>query len=208
VPPGTNGGVTATGIHAGLLGSFIISATATLLLPFCSADVFDLQGTLGGGVTTVGWSIRSRVNFTLAMTVVGLCGSLLDSVLGALLQASVIDVRSGRIIEGDGGGKVLVRSVGSLHLKQKDILHEKVGAGEGTGTVLDIPGETRKRSLAEATMTTQGGSKGPQESRKIEVGNDILSNNGVNFLMAATMSMSAILGTAWLWELPLSRVVG
>jgi uncharacterized membrane protein len=208
VPPGTNGGVTATGLHAGLLGSFILSATASLLLPFCPANIFDLQGTLGGGVTTVGWSIRSRLNFTLVMTLVGLGGSLLDSLLGALLQASVIDVRTGRIIEGDGGGKVLVHSTGSLHLKQKAKLQEKFEPGSGTGAAPQIPGETRKRSLAETTMTTQDGSAGHHESRKVEVGNDILSNNGVNVLMAATMSVAAILGTAWLWDVPFSRILG
>jgi uncharacterized membrane protein len=203
VPPGTNGGVTATGLHAGLLGSFILSLTASLLLPFCSPNTLDLQGTLGGGVTTVGWSLRSRVNFTLSMTFVGLCGSILDSLMGALLQASVIDVRTGRIIEGDGGGKVLVHSAGSLHLKQKAKVQEKFGTG--TGTASDSPGVARKRS---AVDTTQDGSAGHQESRKVEVGNDILSNNGVNFAMAATMSISAILGTAWLWDIPLSQIVG
>jgi uncharacterized membrane protein len=207
VPPGTNGGVTATGLHAGLLGSFILSLTAAFLLPFCPSNTFDLQGTLGGGVTTVGWSLRSRVNFTLSMTCIGLCGSLLDSLLGALLQASVIDVRTGRIIEGDGGGKVLVHSAGSLHLKQNAKLHEKSGTGRGTGAASTAPGETKKRGLEDTTMTTQDGSAGHQESRKVEVGNDILSNNGVNFVMAATISISAILGTAWLWDVPLSQII-
>jgi uncharacterized membrane protein len=208
VPPGTNGGVTATGIHAGLLGSFIISATATLLLPFCPTTIFGLTGTLGGGVTTIGWSMRSRLNFTLIMTFVGLCGSLLDSVLGALLQASVVDVRSGKIIEGEGGGKVLIHSAGSLHLKQKAKLHEKFGTGEGVTGVPEVPGELRKRSIAETTMTSQDGSAGHHESRKVEVGNDILSNNGVNLLMAATMSVAAVLGSAWLWDVPFSKLLG
>jgi uncharacterized membrane protein len=208
VPPGTNGGVTPTGIHAGLLGSFIISITAAVLLPFCPTSIFGLTGTLGGGVTTVGWTIRSRVNFTLAMTFVGLCGSLLDSLLGALLQASVIDVRTGKVIEGEGGGKVLVHSSGSLHLKQKAKLHAKMGSGEGSAGIPDAFGELRKRSLAETTMTRQDGSAGPHESRKVEVGNDILSNNGVNLLMATIMSLSAVLGSAWLWNVPLDRIIG
>lgn len=208
VPAGTNGGVTPTGIHAGLLGSFIVSITAAVLLPFCPTTIFGLTGTLGGGVTTVGWTIRSRINFTLTMTLIGLCGSLLDSLLGALLQASVIDIRTGKVIEGEGGGKVLVHSAGSLHLKQKAKLHEKIGTGEGTAAVAEVPGELRKRSIAETTMTSQDGSAGHHESRKVEVGNDILSNNGVNLLMAATMSLIAVLGSAWLWDVPLDRVLG
>lgn len=40
------------------------------------------------------------------MTVWGLLGSVLDSVLGGLLQASVVDKRSGKVVEGSGGRKV------------------------------------------------------------------------------------------------------
>ncbi|KAF2431067.1 hypothetical protein EJ08DRAFT_587947 [Tothia fuscella] len=208
VPPGTNGGVTPTGIHAGLLGSFIISATAAVLLPFCPTSTLDLAGTLGGGVETVGWNWPSRLNFTLAMTLIGLCGSLLDSLLGALLQASVIDVRTGKIIEGEGGGKVLVHSTGSLHLKQKAKLHEKIGTGEGAAIVPEVSGELKKRSIANTTMTSQDGSAGHHESRKVEVGNDVLSNNGVNFLMAAAMSVVGVVGSAWIWDVPLGKVLG
>jgi uncharacterized membrane protein len=163
VPLGTNGGVTATGIHAGLLGSFLISATATLLIPFCSQTGND-------------WSIRSKVNFTLGMSLLGLCGSLLDSILGALLQASVIDVRTGKVIEGDGGTKVpFVRGAGSPRLRK--------------GT----------KAQATAEETRKEGTLGNQ-SRKIAVGSDILSNNGVNLLMAATISLASILGSAWFWD--------
>jgi len=90
VPPGTNGGVTAAGLGAGLLGSFSVALTSALILPFC-------PGTSG---------IRDRVLWTVAMTLWGLLGSVLDSVLGGLLQASVVDKRSGKIVEGSGGRKV------------------------------------------------------------------------------------------------------
>jgi len=103
------------------------------------------------------------------MTAVGLCGSLLDSILGALLQASVVDVRTGKVVEGDGGNKVLVHDTSEAHSKRED--------------------------------KSQG-------SRKIEVGYDVLSNNGVNLLMAASMSAFAIAGGAWLWDVPLSEVLG
>ncbi|TID21248.1 UMP1-like protein [Venturia nashicola] len=205
VPPGTNGGVTATGVNAGLLGSFILSATATILLPFCPKSTFGLTGTLGGGVTTVGWSLKSRLNFLLAMTVIGTAGSLLDSLLGALLQASVVDTRTGKIIEGDGGKKVIVTSAGSLHLKQRAIVREKVGSGESSGAVPANPNELRKRS----SNAPQDGSDGQQvESRKVAVGSDILSNNGVNVLMAATMSAAGVLGAAWLWGVPVNMFLG
>jgi uncharacterized protein (TIGR00297 family) len=89
VPPGTNGGVTVTGLGAGLLGSFIVSLTSAVVLPFCS---------------NVG--IKERALWTVAMTFWGALGSVLDSVLGGLLQASVVDKRSGKVVEGSGGRKV------------------------------------------------------------------------------------------------------
>lgn len=90
VPPGTNGGVTAAGLGAGLLGSFTVALTSAILLPFCPNQS----------------SIQSRALWTAAMTVWGLLGSVLDSVLGGLFQASVVDRRSGKIVEGSGGRKV------------------------------------------------------------------------------------------------------
>jgi uncharacterized membrane protein len=92
VPPGTNGGVTATGLGAGLLGSFIVSATSAAVLPFCASA-----------------GLKDRALWTIAMTVWGALGSVLDSVLGGLLQASVVDKRTGKVVEGSGGRKVSSR---------------------------------------------------------------------------------------------------
>ena len=161
VPPGTNGGVTTTGIRAGLLGASIISVTATLLMPFCSTSPPSQNA---------GWAIHSKVTFAVSVTLIGICGSLLDSLLGAVLQASVVDVRSGKIVEGDGGGKVPIHAIG-------------------------------------LTTTAEKKEDTTQESRRIEVGHDILSNNGVNLLMASIMSGLAIVGTAWVWGVPLGKVL-
>ncbi|KAF2238839.1 hypothetical protein EV356DRAFT_572895 [Viridothelium virens] len=147
VPRGTNGGVTPTGLLAGLLGAALIAATAVLLTPFCGGE----------------WSIADKAAFAGAVVAVGVMGSLLDSVMGGVLQASVVDVRSGKVVEGEGGRKVLV------------------GGGEGR-------------------------EKG-RSSRKVESGWDVLSNNGVNLLMAASMSGGAMVATCWFWGLPLSGVL-
>ncbi|QDS74156.1 hypothetical protein FKW77_001526 [Venturia effusa] len=203
VPPGTNGGVTATGLNAGLLGSFILSATATVLLPFCSESTYGLTGTLGRGIDTVGWSLKSRINFLLAMTAIGTAGSLLDSLLGALFQASVVDTRTGKIIEGDGGKKVIVTSAGSLHLKQRAVIREELGTREG-----HVPAATSELKHRGTKTPQEGRDRQQVGSRKVAVGSDILSNNGVNVLMAATMSAVGVFGAAWLWSVPLDMFLG
>jgi uncharacterized membrane protein len=108
VPPGTNGGVTLYGVLAGLFGSFTIALTSVLLLPFCgtksSADIAsaELRGLQGG----IAWGAKEKSLWVIAITIWGGLGSLLDSFLGGWLQASVVDIRTGKIVEGTGGRKV------------------------------------------------------------------------------------------------------
>lgn len=192
VPPGTNGGVTAAGLGAGLLGSFILSATSTLLVPFCK-----------------NWEFSDKLAYTLAMTAAGFSGTLLDSLLGALFQASVVDVHSGRVVEGEGGRRVLVHSQPWSDTKTTD----KKSGQVGTGGVAKTTGTSVGDSI-QATRTMQkAGASGNEvadaqhESRRIEVGSDLLDNNAVNILMAASVSVGAMVATCLIWELPLSSIV-
>ncbi|KAI4707749.1 hypothetical protein J4E89_007377 [Alternaria sp. Ai002NY15] len=175
VPPGTNGGVTATGLGAGLLGAFILSATSTLFLPFCKD-----------------WNVSEKMTYTLALTAAGFSGTLLDSLLGALAQASVVDVHSGKVVEGEGGRRVLVKSSHPLHLSKTGQVRSKVSSrAEGKNGIAKTSGADTAASIkASETMMRAGGSgnavvDAQHESRKIEVGSDLLDNNAVNILMAA-----------------------
>ncbi|KAL5116527.1 hypothetical protein ACEQ8H_005523 [Pleosporales sp. CAS-2024a] len=173
VPPGTNGGITSAGLGAGLLGAFILSATSTFIVPFCKD-----------------WSFASKVFYTLALTAAGFSGTLLDSFLGALFQASVVDVHSGRVVEGEGGRKVLVHSRPPYY---KKIADDKGGASSQK-QAKDSTGKTTGAGVAESLLATRtmqkAGASGNavahshHESRRIEVGNDLLDNNAVNILMA------------------------
>ncbi len=118
VPRGTNGGVTLTGLAAGLLGSVIIVTASMLFLPFCTEQT---AGRLGGGAP---WSVEQRRTLILGLTLWGLLGSIVDSILGGLFQSSVKDIRSGKIIEGDGGVRVLV-SADQASMKRR------LSAGDG-----------------------------------------------------------------------------
>ncbi|KIX00047.1 uncharacterized protein Z518_10974 [Rhinocladiella mackenziei CBS 650.93] len=152
VPPGTNGGVTFAGLLAGIAGSVAISATSLLLLKFCEgAKVEPLE-------------------LFIFISTLGTLGTLLDSLLGAILQASVIDRRSGKIVEGPGGVKVLTKPRQSQP---------------------DSP--THQQKVRDRTH------KGI-ESRVINSGHDILDNNQVNFLMASIMSVCGILAGNVVWR--------
>lgn len=130
VPKGTNGGVTIEGLAYGLLASTLITMiayTTLLLLP-----PYRACGT----------------SEAVLVVVAGVFGSLLDSFLGATVQATVTDKSSGKVVEGPGGQKVMV-----------------------------TPGGTR-----------------------VMVGWDLLSNSGVNFVMAAGTSIIAM-AVAWVLDL-------
>ncbi|KAK6440752.1 hypothetical protein LTR95_003027 [Oleoguttula sp. CCFEE 5521] len=122
VPKGTNGGVTIEGLAYGFLASSLITIIAQIGIgnasPFGSLDIPT-------GILII---------------VSGVVGSLLDSVLGATVQATVTDKGSGKVVEGPGGQRVKV-----------------------------LEGGTR-----------------------VQLGRDILTNNGVNFTMAALTSMGAM----------------
>ena len=110
VPRGTNGGVTLGGLAAGLFGSLVVVTAAMLFLPMCTGSTTRnplLFGTAAASAAAAWTSSERRVLMTF-LTLWGVLGSLLDSVLGGLFQRSVRDVRSGRIIEGEGGVRVLV----------------------------------------------------------------------------------------------------
>ena len=111
VPPGTNGGVTLTGTLAGFGGAFIIALTSLILLPFCNAHssiTGQLSGSKPGLEGGTGWGWQEKIYWVTAVTIWGGLGSVLDSALGGLFQASVIDSRTGKVIEGTGGKKVSI----------------------------------------------------------------------------------------------------
>ncbi|CZS87934.1 probable transmembrane protein 19 [Rhynchosporium graminicola] len=209
VPPGTNGGVTLHGLASGFLGSLIIVAASVALTPFCDSK-------LGG------WGLNARNRFAFAMAIWGGLGSVLDSFLGGWLQQSVVDTRTGRVVEGDGGKKVLVSKGGpnSMHYKKRaeiraNLLHE----GEGEDAVLsqdttntDVENELDEKmggmDKYDASKKWRKSSFGDDKpSRIVESGSiGILDNNEVNFLMALTMSLGAMGVASWFWDVPFSSI--
>ena len=197
VPPGTNGGVTPAGLWAGLAGAFIIASTSTLLLPFCKD-----------------WSFAQKLQYTMYITLAGLSGSLLDSFLGAVLQASVVDVHSGKVVEGDGGRKVLVHGH-PMHFKKMAEGRSKVRKTDGKDAMantsaVEFPLDDSvkvSQTMQKAGASGAAVADGQHSSRKVVVGRDVLDNNGVNLLMAALVSVGSMAVAAVIWSVPLGSII-
>jgi uncharacterized membrane protein len=212
VPRGTNGGVTLTGLAAGLLGSIIIVTAAFLFLPFCTDET---AGRLGGGAP---WSTEQRRTLILGLTTWGFLGSVVDSILGGLLQRSVKDIRSGKIVEGEGGLRVLVSADANTHHPEREsdpaagiksvLLHgEGEAAVEDTDSASAVAEGHASPGKYDARNKHRRPSFGDEKpSRVAESGWDLLDNNDVNFLMAFSMSIGAMAVASWYWQIPLSSV--
>lgn len=86
-PRGTNGGVSILGLIVAVLGGLMIGILTILL------DTSPITGDL---------TVLQLIGFIFSIGGLGLFGSLIDSLLGALLQSSVVN-SSGHIVEADGG---------------------------------------------------------------------------------------------------------
>ena len=167
---------------AGLLGSFTIAVTSAVLLPFCPKSSGPVGRVLASGEYR-GWGLDDRVFFVVAISLWGALGSLVDSVLGALLQASVVDKRTGKIVEGRGGGRVLTHSTKSDAEVQK---------------YLNLQRRKGERAID---------AKQHEESRSVLSGWDVLDNNQINILMAAIMSFGGMAMASYVWEVPLTSIL-
>ncbi|KAI0100162.1 integral membrane protein DUF92 [Nemania sp. FL0031] len=205
VPRGTNGGVTVWGLVAGFLGSMIIVTTSLMFLPMCGDHT---SGKIGGGRP---WSTSEKVIFAWGMTIWGTLGSLLDSFLGGWLQRSVRDVRTGKIVEGEGGVRVLT-SVDANSKPAKKTAGAKAAlvGGEGGDAVEDTsaiddsaPAEDPYNPKNKHRKSSFGDNK---PTRVAETGWDLLDNNDVNFLMAFSMSVGGMLAAAWYWNMSMASI--
>ena len=85
-----------------------MALTSVVLLPFCPV----VQTSLGTSALRPGfegghaWGLNEKLACVVLITAWGGLGSLVDSVLGAWLQASVVDVKTGKVVEGKGGKMV------------------------------------------------------------------------------------------------------
>ncbi|KAI1371568.1 integral membrane protein DUF92-domain-containing protein [Hypoxylon crocopeplum] len=208
VPRGTNGGVTLWGLIAGLLGSMIIVAAALMFLPLCGEDT---KGKIGGGDS---WTLNQKATLAWGLSIWGALGSLLDSFLGGWFQKSVRDVRSGKIVEGEGGIRVLTSSVDAAESVTTDA-KAKALHGEGKEAVEKQPNpsaagvdDSSTKDPYDPKDKHRGSHFGDRKPTRVaESGLDLLDNNDVNFLMASLMSLGAMALASWYWGVPLDGIL-
>ncbi|KAI0514478.1 integral membrane protein DUF92 [Xylaria bambusicola] len=197
VPRGTNGGVTVWGLVAGFLGSTIIVVTSLMFLPLCSDHT---SRDVAGGRA---WSKTEIVYFALGMTIWGTLGSLLDSFLGGWLQRSVRDVRTGKIVEGEGGARVRA----SADTKKATQLVGGQGSS-AVGSTSAVDDSTSAKDPYNPKDKHRKASFGDNKPTRVaETGWDLLDNNDVNFLMAFTMSVGGMLAASWYWDVPIASIL-
>jgi len=197
VPRGTNGGVTVWGLVAGFLGSMIIVTTSLVFLPMCGDHT---SGRIGGGEP---WSMQQKLIFAWGMTIWGTFGSLLDSFLGGWLQRSVRDVRTGKIVEGEGGVRVLTSS----DARSTSAAKTAAGANAVEDTSAVNYSATAEDRYDPNNKHRKSGFGNNKPTRVVETGWDLLDNNDVNFLMAFTMSIGGMAVASWYWGVPLASIL-
>ena len=196
------------GLAAGLLGSVIIVIPSVIFTPFCP------QGASG-------WSLNDRLLFAIALAFWGALGSLLDSFLGGWLQASVVDTRTGKVVEGDGGKKVLISKSGpgSMHYEnQAKVKAAILNGAEKDAVAKPAPEQTVVENILDQKSHGINRYDPKNKSRKPSFGDEkpsrfvesgslgLLDNNEVNFLMALTMSLGAMGVASRIWDVPLQSM--
>lgn len=218
VPRGTNGAVTMWGLMAGAAGSMAIMTTTVIFLPLCEGE---MAGQAGG----YEWSGNDKHNLLWFLAIWGTLGSVLDSFLGARFQSSVKDVRSGKIVEGDGGKRVLVANPkGRTGSGSGSAEHKLLRADIATTLLSGESGDAVEKPMGAAESAVDDSAVAPEQrydpnnkhrrssygddrpSRVVENGLDLLDNNDVNFLMAFIMSTGAMLAASRYWGVELGPI--
>lgn len=208
VPRGTNGGVSLTGLAAGVFGSIVIVTAAIAFTPMCT----DQHGNKSGVGSS--WTTEQKRTVMAFLVVWGALGSVLDSVLGGLFQSSVKDVRSGKIVEGDGGNRVLLVAdsatahpshAGETSYAKAAAVHDKK---EKKKAQKNMKATAIEEEEGDAPGTATHQNWGDEKPSRMSVnGMDLLDNNDVNFIMAVTMSVGAMFVAGWYWDIPIQTVL-
>ncbi|TIA85478.1 hypothetical protein E3P99_03985 [Wallemia hederae] len=124
VPPGTNGGVSAFGTLVSGLGGLLMGLTAVISLTIEDSSCFGDSYSFGQALISA-----KSVKLLCLSGVAGLFGSLLDSLMGATLQRTLLHKERGKILT-DGSDPAFARMYdGAQRSKSKETAEVRLVAG-------------------------------------------------------------------------------
>ena len=126
VPPGTNGGVSLVGLGASVAGGILMGFLHGLFVPGGIASLFSLP--LLSSTTSLVAFGREVLVLSLVGLMGGLGGSLLDSLLGATVQATYYDKKDKKIVKKKGKHTEHVGGFGFLSNEMVNVVSTAVTA--------------------------------------------------------------------------------
>jgi uncharacterized membrane protein len=170
-----------------------IALTSVALLPFCGGERYDH-----------GSGLKEQTLWVVSVTLWGVVGSFIDSILGGFLQASVLDKRTGKIVEGSGGKKVLLHPAST---KPSATASSSVDKDSSALRATQAIANTATMKGANIIDSSSASYPSDHESRRIESGYDLLDNNAVNFFMAVIASVTGMAVASYVWGVPLRDIL-
>ena len=123
VPPGTNGGVSLVGLLASAAGGTVMGLVHGIFVPSGIATLLPISSSI-----TYSQFTREILVLTFVGFMGGLGGSLLDSLLGATIQATYYDQETRRIAKKAGPATIRVGGLGFLSNEMVNVVSTALSA--------------------------------------------------------------------------------
>ena len=127
VPPGTNGGVSLVGLAASAAGGLLMGFLHGLFVPGGFASLLPSRPSLLSAISPTQFG-REVLVLTFVGFMGGFCGSLLDSLLGATVQATYYDDEAKKIVKKAGPTAKKVGGLGFLSNEMVNIVSTAISA--------------------------------------------------------------------------------
>ena len=124
VPPGTNGGISLVGLLASAAGGMVMGMTHGLFMPGGIASILPFMTT---SISTTQF-VRELLVLTCVGFVGGFGGSLLDSLLGATIQATYYDTETKKIAKRPGPATKTITGWGFLSNEMVNVVSSLLSA--------------------------------------------------------------------------------